>query len=96
MPPAQASATDHWLILADAGGLGDNLAARLAETGAAVSIVRRGSAYAESGNSWSVNVVDPAQWSRMFAAVAERRGRPVTAIVGLWSLDETQSEPKPR
>jgi acyl transferase domain-containing protein/NADPH:quinone reductase-like Zn-dependent oxidoreductase len=94
-PPAQTTPVDHWLILGDAGGLGDILAAKLAETGAAVSVARRDAIYAEIANGWSIDPAEPEHWSQMFAAAAKRCGRPVSGIVGLWAIDATQLSDAP-
>jgi acyl transferase domain-containing protein len=90
-PPAQAAEIDHWLILADADDLGDALAGKLRKTGAVVSVVKRGDAYAETMNGWAIDPADAAQWSRMFTAAADRGGRPVSGVAALWAVDARQT-----
>ncbi len=89
-PPAQSQAADHWLVLANEGGLGDELAVDLMEHGAAVSVVRRDTAFAETANGWSIDPADHSHWVGLFTAAEERRGRPISGIVALWAIDAPQ------
>jgi microcystin synthetase protein McyG len=75
-PPA------HWLVLADRGGVGERLAARLERAGDACTLV-----YARDGHSAAPadgcpDPSDPAAFERLLADLPETRG-----IVHLWSLD---------
>ncbi len=87
---AQTVAADHWLILADADGLGDALASKLQEAGSVTSVVKRGAGYIETAEGWSLDPAGSEYWPRMFTAAAERHARPITRVVALWALDARQ------
>jgi acyl transferase domain-containing protein/predicted O-methyltransferase YrrM/acyl carrier protein len=81
---APSSRSADWLVLADDGGFGDRLAARLEGAGDRVVRVRRGSAFAATAGSVVIAPDSPADWSRMLAAASD-----VPNIVDLWGLDST-------
>jgi acyl transferase domain-containing protein len=77
----------HWLLFADAGGLGDALAARLTEGGGSVTRVRPGTGFHRRDDG--VLEVDPGRpesYVALLAALTEAGQRP-ERIVHLWSVD---------
>jgi acyl transferase domain-containing protein/acyl carrier protein len=86
-PPAPPPGTGAWLVLADAGGVGDALVAHLRSRGrrgiratAAAGFQRRGA------DDYTVRPGDPDDMRELVAAVADPAS-PVTGVVHLWSLD---------
>lgn len=72
----------NWLILADEGGLGDQLAAELRQRGDQPVLVRAGSAWHAEGGEIRVNPDDPQDFRRLLAT------RPaLQEVVHLWGLD---------
>ena len=82
-------APGSWLIFADGGGLGQELAGRLQETGNTCLLVYPESAAKDSKNDniWPVNPADPAQFERLFTDALQGDIPPLKGIVHLWSLD---------
>ncbi|RYG34438.1 MAG: acyltransferase domain-containing protein, partial [Burkholderiales bacterium] len=94
-PPAHTNALDHWLILADAGGVGDAVADSLIVTGAFVSVVKQGAGFAETPAGWIIDPLEPAHWSHAFAAATKRCGQAITGIVSFWAIDSVQTSEEP-
>ncbi|TDU81697.1 acyl transferase domain-containing protein [Prosthecobacter fusiformis] len=85
--PTIAPATEQsWLVFADKGGLGDQLAARLQSAGIRVRIARRGSEYTAKGNEYTVRADTPADWMTLVTSYAD--DAPPERMTYLWSLDE--------
>ncbi|MFF7006917.1 amino acid adenylation domain-containing protein [Streptomyces fimicarius] len=88
--PAEDTARDHdWLVLADNGGVADAFAALAAARGERCRLVRRGAAYAASGDGVTFTV-DPASDAdlRRLLADLDREGGPFRgAVLHLWNLD---------
>jgi acyl transferase domain-containing protein/acyl carrier protein len=77
-----------WLIFADAGGLGDALAAKVRAAGARCRIVRRAKDFATTGmDTFALRAEVPEDWSRLLKLCAD--GAP-ERIAYLWSLDATE------
>jgi acyl transferase domain-containing protein/NADPH:quinone reductase-like Zn-dependent oxidoreductase/acyl carrier protein len=75
-----------WLIFADAGGLGDELAARLRSTGASCQMVTIGEGFAATGpETFTVRVEVPEDWQELLLACNQTT--PLERIVYLWALD---------
>jgi acyl transferase domain-containing protein/NAD(P)-dependent dehydrogenase (short-subunit alcohol dehydrogenase family)/acyl carrier protein len=85
-PAVGEPAEKSWLIFADQGGLGDELAARLRASGASCRIAKRGTKYAKSGDgAFTLRAETPEDWMELFAALADT---PPERLVWFWSLDE--------
>jgi acyl transferase domain-containing protein len=81
-PQDAAPAAGTWLLLADARGVAEALAARLRDSGAEVTVARPGDWSGPNGGHWHVAPGDDAGWRRLFAAAA-----PLAGVVHLWGLD---------
>ncbi|HEY6324152.1 MAG TPA: SDR family NAD(P)-dependent oxidoreductase, partial [Thermoanaerobaculia bacterium] len=84
---AAASPTGCWLILADAGGAGGRLAARLAERGERVLVAFAASRFAALGDDRFRLAPERPQGFRRLARELAREGISLRGIVHLWSLD---------
>ena len=87
-----ADASPVWLIFADGLGVADAMAARLRETGQAVTLVRR--AGLSLGADEEDLVIDAPGQTEAFRSLLDRlrrRGVATSKIVHLWSLDEAGS-----
>ncbi len=87
-----AEPAKRWLILADASGIGDELAATLASRGHQVTRVCRGKKFSRTGDGlFTVNVVAPEDFRdllrRLGASHAQLHG-----IIHLWGLDAAPSD----
>jgi acyl transferase domain-containing protein/NADPH:quinone reductase-like Zn-dependent oxidoreductase/acyl carrier protein/SAM-dependent methyltransferase len=80
--PIEAS----WVIFADEGGLGAEVAAQATAAGSRCRIVCRADKFAASGEDFAVRDQEPEDWKRLFAALLA--DAPPERIVWLWSLDE--------
>jgi NAD(P)-dependent dehydrogenase (short-subunit alcohol dehydrogenase family) len=77
-----------WLILADRGGVGAALAARLADRGDGALLVSLGEAFAVVGpNHVTVDPRRPEDLSRALTMLGQRDDRPIRGLIHLWSLD---------
>lgn len=87
-PAVDPIAGSSWLILADEGGLGERLAARLSEAGAAQCIlVRKGKTFASAGKSaFTVRPDHLEDWQALFAAL-DQEALPQRYLY-LWTLNE--------
>ncbi len=77
---AAATQPGTWLVLSDESGIGEELAARLKENGAACHLVTR----------QTLDLEDPAGYSALITQVwaeAQRAQRPFHGVIHLWSLD---------
>ncbi|GLF93195.1 non-ribosomal peptide synthetase/type I polyketide synthase [Streptomyces yaizuensis] len=86
--PQEDTAGADWLILADEGGIGDALAARLAARGTRSRLVRPGDRYRnDSAGPATVAPDSPAQWERLLAELRPAGPAGFGAVVHLWNLD---------
>ncbi|QRR36015.1 type I polyketide synthase [Hydrogenophaga sp. YM1] len=86
-PAPDADAEGRWLVLADASGVGQALAARLRRDGAGVAVIARGEGTAECGaDGWRVDPSDAAQVRRAIEAAARADARALKGIVVAWTL----------
>ncbi|HLO02134.1 MAG TPA: type I polyketide synthase [Symbiobacteriaceae bacterium] len=97
--PNEASAPDSghgnlpvnpapFLILADQNGVGQALAAQLAERGGQPLLVYAGDTFATAPDgSVTVRPDSAADLERLFTALQDRTGQPIQTVVHLWSLD---------
>nr|VFJ43000.1 MAG: Acyl transferase domain-containing protein [Candidatus Kentron sp. DK] len=97
-PPERESG--GWLILADRGGLGEELAARLEEAGNRCVLAyahpieegqARGAAPAIADTPWRIDPTDPAAFQRLFRESFPPDALPLVGIVYLWALDAPES-----
>ncbi|MFJ6139194.1 amino acid adenylation domain-containing protein [Kitasatospora sp. NPDC092286] len=80
---------DHWLLFADAGGVADELAARITARGGSCHLVRAGTGYHRSADGHE-STVEPGSAADLGRLLADRRagGAPdPAAVVHLWNLD---------
>jgi amino acid adenylation domain-containing protein len=76
----------QWLIFADEGGAGQQLAAALRAKGAACTLAHAGPEYHRSGASvWHLDPEDPEHFRRLLAETTGGKQR----VIFLWGLDET-------
>jgi amino acid adenylation domain-containing protein len=78
-----------WLIFADSAGFGEQIAARLRQTGQSVTIVRSGERFAESDSGYVLDPRRPADYTALLNALRAVSATPTT-IVHCWSLSAEQ------
>ncbi|GHH72827.1 hypothetical protein GCM10017673_28360 [Streptosporangium violaceochromogenes] len=78
-----------WLVFADAGGVGDALAALVTARGGRCHLVRPGEGYRTDRDDHESTVApdSPADLERLLADLGEGGGTPFGTIVHLWNLD---------
>lgn len=86
-PPVSTGATRNWLLFADAHGIADELAARLAGEGHRVSIARPGNVFADEqgGAAFTLRMVEALHYRALFDAL-DAAGRMPDEVVHLWSV----------
>ena len=83
---AAVADSGRWLILADAGGTGEMLAATIRNRGGEAVIARSGARFAQhAADAFTANPLSRADLERVLAAA----GGPLRGIVHLWGLDES-------
>ena len=94
--PAAAAGTSarHWLLFADAAGIGDRLAARMAAGGDAATLVRRGTGFAKRDDgSYTVNADDRDDVARLLGELqAAPAVGPIAGVAYLWGLDAPRTD----
>lgn len=87
--PAEAPAAPaHWLVLADAGGVAEQVRDHLLAAGQACTMVRPGEAWAKTGDdSYTVGTHSHDDLSRVVSELGSHQGPPLRAVVDLWPLD---------
>ena len=76
-------ATGNWIIFADRGGLGKELATTLEREHCTYSLVSSGARFAQTGtNEWAVHPGEPADYARLLAELPAAQG-----VLHLWTLD---------
>ncbi|MGB3292557.1 MAG: type I polyketide synthase [Phormidesmis sp.] len=86
--PLGSAQSGHWLILADARGIGETLAQRLRAQGYTCTLVFPGETYtANADGTWVLNPACQEDFMRLFAAADLTAGVPLRGILHLWSLD---------
>ncbi|EDY22237.1 Erythronolide synthase [Chthoniobacter flavus Ellin428] len=84
----EAPAEKSWLIFADEGGLGEQLAAQLRTVGARCRIAHKAHEFATTGiDTFTLRAEEPEDWSRLLKACADPQPE---RIVYLWNLDATE------
>ncbi|OYW31088.1 MAG: beta-ketoacyl synthase, partial [Chthoniobacter sp. 12-60-6] len=77
-----------WLVLADAGGLGDQLAVQLRASGARCRVAHRGNPFEPEGtDAFALRAESLEDWQQLLQACADETPE---RFVCLWSLDETE------
>ncbi len=79
---ADGNATGHWLVLADEGGFGHDLAQEIELQGGLALVVRRRELAAD----------DPAAWAAVFDELNDPH-RPCRGVVHLWGMDGAGADP---
>ncbi|GAA6617367.1 SDR family NAD(P)-dependent oxidoreductase [Scytonema sp. NUACC26] len=77
-----------WLILADRGGIGQNLALRLQSKGEVCTLVFPGQEYKKLLEGFRIDPNNPADFERLLAAMGTET--PLRGVVHLWSLDAVE------
>ncbi|MFB7618778.1 amino acid adenylation domain-containing protein [Kitasatospora sp. NPDC056181] len=88
-PEPPAGHPDHWLLFADAQGVAEELAARIAARGGDCTLVRPGSGYRPAGDGRPATV-DPGSGDDLRRLLSDRRAAGAAdpaAVVHLWNLD---------
>ena len=90
-PPSAGRGTPGtWLILADAGGVGEGLARRLHADGNDCHLVRPGLTFARlADDRWSTDPIRLEDFQSLLRALAESSRTPLRGVVHLWGLDAT-------
>ena len=87
-PTAAPDAGGTWLILADAGGLGEELATLLAASGDRCVLVHPANGFARrSDDAFKIDPAAPHDYRRLLDHLADAGGPPLRGVVHLWSLD---------
>ncbi|HEU4410749.1 MAG TPA: SDR family NAD(P)-dependent oxidoreductase, partial [Polyangiaceae bacterium] len=73
-----------WVVLADRGGVGRTLAARLEAQGAVVKVVEAGDAYGPG----TLNPGEPEHFRRLFLEAFEGGRTPCRGVIDAWALDD--------
>ena len=82
-----------WVIFADRGGVGQQLAALLQERGERCFLVSVGETYeAGEAGQFRINPARRADFEQLFQAVLEAEQRPCRGVVHLWSLEAVEPE----
>ena len=77
-----------WLVLADAGGLGDRLAAQLRVSGVRCRVAHRGNSFKPKGtDTFDLRAESLEDWQQLLQACADEAPE---RFVYLWSLDEIE------
>ncbi|MCE6997188.1 amino acid adenylation domain-containing protein [Saccharothrix sp. S26] len=86
--PEPEHAEGRWLLLADSGGVADELAAALRATGRHCHLVRPGLGYRRGRWESTVTAGELGDLSRLAADLAEEHGTRFEGVVHLWNLDQ--------
>lgn len=86
---AEANSADagSWLILADAGGVGDHLAHRLQELGEECLLVRPLGHSTTNGTGKYLDPADPTEYLMLLRETLGTASLPLRGVVHLWALD---------
>ena len=91
--PVAASSTGAWLIFADSGGVGDQLADRLRRTGDECTLIVPGSALTSlDENRWQINPTSRDEMRCLLQSIPALRNHPCRGIIHLWALDAIPTE----
>jgi len=88
-PAGQTAAPGHWLILADRGGVGNALAARIVALGGTFALATPAGAFeAQGAGRFGVDPAAPASLARLVREAVGAVGA-LAGVVHLWGLDTT-------
>ncbi|MEP7243283.1 MAG: SDR family NAD(P)-dependent oxidoreductase [Gammaproteobacteria bacterium] len=89
------SAKRNWLLLADQGGIAEQVGARLQEQGHSVCLAFAGKVYEQNGEQFfDVNPQRSEDVQRLMAEATRAMGGPVDRVLHLWSLDAESARPR--
>ncbi|HVY83307.1 MAG TPA: SDR family NAD(P)-dependent oxidoreductase, partial [Steroidobacteraceae bacterium] len=92
---AQAGASSRWLLLADRGGVAEELAPLLRAQGASLCLAYAGESYGRRADgTYELDPIRSADFERLLSDVAADMAGPIDRVVHLWSLDESSSAPQ--
>ncbi|HEU4625136.1 MAG TPA: SDR family NAD(P)-dependent oxidoreductase [Steroidobacteraceae bacterium] len=92
---AQGSASSRWLLLADRGGVAEELARLLRAQGASLCLAYAGESYGRRADgAYELDPLRSADFERLLPDVAADMAGPIDRVVHLWSLDESISAPQ--
>jgi acyl transferase domain-containing protein/acyl carrier protein len=84
---SKSTVEGKWLILADAGDVGEKLALQMQELGADYAILKCGDEYKQLGeNHWQLDPSQSSQFNRLFDDLT-KTGQHLQGVIHLWSLD---------
>ncbi|VFN00102.1 MAG: Phosphopantetheine attachment site, partial [Candidatus Kentron sp. G] len=76
-----------WLIFADQGGMGEELAGRLEKQGGYCILAYANDFTARNHSTWHIDPAEPADFRRLFVDAFPEESPPLAGIVHLWALD---------
>ena len=92
-PGPVAASSARWVIVADTGGVGQSVAARLGAAGADCTLVRTGDRFARLGShEFCCRPESASDISALFEALAADGAAPLTGILHLRSLDVEEAD----
>jgi amino acid adenylation domain-containing protein len=90
-PAREEAEPETWLVLADEGPAGRDLAKRLQTRSGRAYIVKPGKSYsAASTGDWTIDLSNPAHYDRMLQEALGRTSTSLRGIFHLWSLDSDE------
>ena len=81
-----------WLIFADEGGLGENLASAFAASGIPSAVVHRGRCFLRRGKTFAVDPTSFDDYRRLLDHYSGEDGPTLGGVVHLWGLDATKTD----
>ncbi len=85
----ETAAVECWLVLLDRAGLGEALAARLKQKGAAIITVVAADQFTHHGGQFTINPSQPSDYERLWQEIGSLGLRP-TGLLNLWTMRGTQ------
>ena len=87
------AAEAHWLILADAGGLGEQVAVLLEARGARSVLAYQAETFARQSDSvFRINPAAARDFKQLLRQVRGSDNQPLRGVMHLWSLDATETD----
>jgi len=88
--PMGSKGTGHWLVLADAAGIGDSIVKLLRDRGSKATVAVRADTYQAEKGRYALRPAEQADFAAMLADL-QTRGESPSFIVHLWSVDASPS-----
>ncbi|MHB1132626.1 MAG: SDR family NAD(P)-dependent oxidoreductase [Chloroflexota bacterium] len=86
--PTSPDGRNNWLVFADRGGVGEELAEALRARGGECALVFSADGYRQRGEGcWELDAARPQHFTRLLQETARSQGPDCRGIVHLWSLD---------